>query len=404
VISRSRPRRIAARRWGVLTVLVLAGCLGPTLAGSGAVYAEASAPAPSASAIFPGAPPVTVLHREGRVAPGFIFITPSGPEGTFASGPEIVDNDGRIVWFQAVPSGQQASDFRAQTYLGRTVLTWWQGTDFGKVSSGVDEIVDRDHHVVATVRGGNGLPTDGHEFLITPWNTALITVYNLATADLTSIGGAPDQQVIDGIVQEIDIRTGRVLFEWHSIGHVPFSASLQPLPTSPTDPWDYFHINAVHLDTDRNLVISARHTWAIYKVGRRSGDVLWELGGVRSSFALGSGVKFAWQHDPEVIAPGTLTIFDNESNGTPTLPSSRVITVRLDLEDRTATLVSSLVHPLGLSASSQGNAQTLRNGDVFVGWGHLGRFSELDRSGRLLLDAALPSGFDTYRSYRLPRS
>jgi hypothetical protein len=81
-----------------------------------------------------------------------------------------------------------------------------------------------------------------------------------ATADLTSIGGPSDQTVIDGVVQEIDIRTGRVLFQWNSADHVPYGRSEQPLPASASTPWDWFHINAVHLDSDGNLLIDGRDT------------------------------------------------------------------------------------------------------------------------------------------------
>ena len=121
----------------------------------------------------------------------------------------------------------------------------------------------------------NGYETDFHEFLITPWNTALILADDPATANLTSIGGPADQAVVDGVVQEIDIKTGRVLFQWNSADHVPYSR--QPLPSPPPrhQPWDWFHINAVHLDTDGNLLIDARNTWTTYKVNLRTGQIMW---------------------------------------------------------------------------------------------------------------------------------
>src|SRR6266542_1348901 len=121
--------------------------------------------------------------------------------------------------------------------------------------------------------------------------------YHAVPYDLSSVGGPVDGKVFDGIVQEIDVATGRVLFEWHSLDHVPLTDSYQPLPSSPGAPWDYFHINSINLDSDQNLLISARHTWAIYKIDRRTGDVIWRLGGKESDFALGPGAAFAWQHD-----------------------------------------------------------------------------------------------------------
>jgi hypothetical protein len=115
-----------------------------------------------------------------------------------------------------VPAGHEAADFRVQTYNGQRVLTWWQGTGLGGLSAGTDHIYNSRYQLIATVQAGNGYSADGHEFLITPWNTALVLAYATATANLTSIGGPADQTVVDGIVQEIDIRTGQVLFQWNS--------------------------------------------------------------------------------------------------------------------------------------------------------------------------------------------
>jgi hypothetical protein len=283
--------------------------------------------APTALGATPTAPPpVTILSSTGRGSPGDIFITPTGDSTTYANGPEILTRDGKIVWFHAIPQGQTAADFRTQTYRGRQVLTFWQGTGLGGLASGTDYIYNDRYQPIATVNAGNGLSADGHEFLITPQNTALILAYTTATADLTSIGGPPDQTVIDGVVQEIDIRTGRVLFQWNSANHVPYSQSEQPLPTSPSTPWDWFHINAVHLDTGGNLLVDARNTWTAYKVNRLSGQIVWQLGGKASTFTLraapgqsldDAGELFAWQHDPEAVGRDEYTLFDNESTGTP---------------------------------------------------------------------------------------
>ena len=100
--------------------------------------------------------------------------------------------------------------------------------------------------------------------------------------------------------------------------------SQQPRPASAATPWDWFHINAVHLDTDGNLLINSRYTWAIYKVSLRTGKIIWELGGKHSTFKLkaapgqvldSAGEIFAFQHDPEAIGNGEYTFFDDESDG-----------------------------------------------------------------------------------------
>jgi hypothetical protein len=356
-------------------------------------------------------PPVSILSSNGNLGNGDIFLTPTGDTNTYANGPEILDRQGNVVWFHAIPQGQTASDFRVQTYRGKQVLTWWQGTGLGGLASGVDYIYNDRYQQIATVQAGNGLSADGHEFLITPWNTALILSYTTATADLTSIGGPPNQTVIDGVVQEIDIPTGKVLFQWNSADHVPYAQSEQPVPASPSTPWDWFHINAVHVDSDGNLLIDARDTWTTYKVDRHSGAVIWQLGGKASSFTLAAapgqildaaGGIFAWQHDPEALGHDRYTFFDNESAGSPELPYSRAVTVQLDEKSHVATLVATDDQPEGLSAASQGNAQTTDDGNLFVGWGALPYFSEFDASGNLIFNAQFPAGVNTYRAYLLP--
>jgi hypothetical protein len=407
--SASSPRSRLRARWSAGGTAVAVGALAVALAT--AAFSTA-APVSAAPATTPSAPPpLTFLTSGPDHGGGDIFISPFGDTSTYANGPEILSPQGQVIWFHSVPAGQEAADFRTQTYHGRPVLTWWQGTGLGGLSSGSDYIYNDHYQQIAVVNAGNGYSADGHEFLITPWNTALILSYTTATANLTSIGGPADQTVIDGIVQEIDISTGKVLFQWNSADHVPYSDSQQPLPASPSTPWDWFHINAVHLAQDGNLLIDARDTWTTYKVNIHTGSIIWELGGKQSSFTLqaapgqtldNAGELFSWQHDPEQIGPDLYTFFDNDSAGTPELPYSRAVVVRLDERDRTATLVRSYDQPEGLSAASQGNAQTLPDGNLFVGWGILPYFSEFSPSGSVLLNAEFPAGVNTYRAYRLP--
>ncbi len=254
--------------------------------------AQAHWPAPvptSAGDLTP--PQIRILQSNPATAHGFIFV---GPKYTTATsgvqGPEIIDDKGRVVWFHALPGADQAADFHVQRYRGEPVLTWSQGQGLGGVPTTptIDYIVDQSYRVIAEVRAGNGLNADLHEFKLTSENTALITIYNPVSYDLSPFGGPKNGTVVDGVVQEIDVATGRVLLEWHSLDHVAIGESHVPVPTDTTDdPYDYFHVNAVSVDTDGNLLVSARHTWAIYKIGRRNGAVLFRLGGTKSDFKLG---------------------------------------------------------------------------------------------------------------------
>ena len=146
-----------------------------------------------------------------------------------------------------------------------------------------------------------------------------------------------------------------MLFQWNAAAHVRYQDSEQQRPASAATPWNWFYINAIHLDTDGNLLISARYAWTVYKVNLHTGNIIWVLGGKHSTFRIKAAPGqvldredeiFAYQHDPEAIGNDEYTVFDDESGGgSGLLPYSRVVTVRLDLATKVATLVKSTRQP-----------------------------------------------------------
>jgi Arylsulfotransferase (ASST) len=350
-------------------------------------------------------PTVAVTAHAAGTAPGDIFVAPYSGPGQY--GPMILAEDGSLLWFKPLaPSGTRAADFRVQQYEGKPVLTWWQDPlSAGGSNKSGEVIMDSSYRQIAVVRAGNGYQPDLHEFQITPQGVAIITVYDGIDCDLSSVGGAKDAAVADTLFQEIDLKTGLVRYEWHSLDHVPLADSYASAkPASRTKPFDFFHINAVDVERDGDLLVDARNTWAAYDVDARTGQVHWELGGKHSSFALGAGARTAWQHDAREQPDGTITFFDN--GATPAVHSqSRAIQLRLDMQSKTATLVREQVHPdKPLVAGSQGNVQALAGGAWMVGWGEAPYFSEFSASGQLLFDAHLPATYESYRAYRLPWS
>jgi Arylsulfotransferase (ASST) len=348
------------------------------------------------------APPVVEVTRDtSAVAPGYLFIAPK--QHAFEKGPEIVDDSGQPVWFDPVPG--QATDFRVQTYRGKPVLTWWQGPPTAPVpGSGMGHgvIMSTAYKQIATVNAGFGVDTaDLHEFQLTPRGDALLTVYRVEPANLSSVGGPVHGKVVDGIVQEVDVATGRVIFSWHSIGHVALSESYSPAPPKSGKgsqvPYDYFHINSIQEEANGDLLVSARNTHAVYEIDPTTGAILWRLGGKKSSFRMGPGTSFAWQHDARMQANGTITIFDDEASPAEA-KQSRAIRIRLDLATHTATLAQSDTD--GTLAISQGNVQLLGNGDLLVGWGSVPRITEFSPSGAIVFDATFSKGDDSYRAYR----
>jgi hypothetical protein len=348
-------------------------------------------------------PTVTVTANAAGTAPGDLFLAPYSGPGQY--GPMILDGNGALVWFKALPDHARAADFRVQQYQGQPVLTWWQDplVSTGSSSAGV-VITNSAYQQIKLVRAGNGYQADLHEFSITPQGTALMTIYSAIRCNLSAVGGPRDGAVADTLMQEIDLATGLVRFEWHSLDHVALSDSYASAkPTSAAQPFDFFHINAIDVTQDGSLLIDSRNTWAAYDVNRNTGQVLWRVGGKHSSFVMGPGTRPAWQHDARQQPDGTFTFFDNGASPQ-AHPQSRAIVLRLDLQHRTATLVSRYEHSPPLLAGSQGNMQALSNGDWLVGWGQDPDFSEFSATGQLLFDAHLPAAYESYRTYRLPWS
>jgi hypothetical protein len=348
-------------------------------------------------------PPVEVVRRSRAAGEGYLFAAPkNGPGEDYPAqdGPMILDNEGRPVWFRPVPEeGQDAMDFRVQRYRGQPVLTWWQGVH-GGWGDGEYLIFDRSYREVVRVRAGNGLAGDHHEFLVTERDTALFTIYRGVPMDLSPFGGPKKATVMDGIVQEVDVGTGEVLFEWHSLEHVGFEESAEGPKPDQRDAYDYFHINSVAEDDDGNLLVGARKTSTVYKVDRQSGEIIWRLGGKTSDFEMGEGARFAFQHDARRQPDGTVTLFDNR--GADMDEPSRGVRLELDEGAMTATLVAEYTVPEDPFATYQANVQDLPNGNVFVGWGSAPYLSEHERDGALLFEARFPDSVESYRAFRSP--
>jgi hypothetical protein len=336
---------------------------------------------------------VKILHRRGAGGSGDVFLTPQ--YGPVQNGPEIVDSNGQLVWFDPLPHCDMASEFQVQQYHGQPVLTWWQGYSSQGMGFGQDMIYSTSYQQVATVSAGNGLKADLHEFQITPQGTALITAF------YPVYWRSCNCTVFDGVVQEIDIPTGLVLFQWDSLDHVPTSGSHTPRPAKHGQ-WDYFHINSIQLDSDGSLLISARNTWAAYKVDHQTGRIEWSLGGKWSNFHMERGTTFAFQHDVRSQSPrdNWITVFD-DGGGRPNVHSqSRALELYLSFKNRTAWVGGQWFHSPPLLADFEGNVQALPRGWKFVGWGEQPFFTEYDTHKRVVLDGRFISQTASYRAYR----
>lgn len=374
--------------------------------------------------------PMTVAINVNKpgTAPGFLFVAPYASFQATLSGQTgslIMDQAGNPVWFDALDSRYtQHMDFRVQTYNGQPVLTMWQGTVSGTQSASPDlpdgdpepgaffRILDQHYQVIKTVTAQNGFTADVHEFSITPRNTALFLAVQQVAADLTPYGGPSDGFFDNYSIQEVDLATGELVFFWDVLAHVDPADSIMPVSTvtSSNNIWDCFHLNSVEEGPDNTLLVSMRNMCAIYSIDKGTGNIVWQLGGKQSQFALGTNARFSWQHHARHRSGNRISLFNDNSSspGLPAIGPAQGLILQLDFQNMTAEVDRTYYHDPALTVATQGSVEQLSNGNQLVGWGMKPYVSEFEDGGNnikdtslsLLYDMQFPSQYMSYRAYK----
>ncbi len=412
--KRSVTRRIQI---GTAVALVLGAFVGIDFAFGGSHGAPIGAYTTNGAYTYvatPGLhPPKITAHVSTApkyLAPGYIFLANfydlNYPPMVGQSGPLIIDRNLQPVWFKPVNVNEVAGNLNLQTYHGKPVLAWWQGviTNTGATETGQYVIVDQHYRPVATLKATNGWVLTLHELVIRG-DDAWVTANKNIPMNLSKYGGAYNGALIDSAVQEYNIKTGKLLHSWDALDHISLDDAKATLPTNGF-PWDAYHVNAINVPGDGTFVVSMRNTWAAYKVNINTGKTIWTLGGPHSSFKMGPGAQFEWQHDVAVYPGSSLvTLFDDHccqitGGGTYVSPTgaSRGLVLKLDQAKHTATVASQFSHGSTFDAEYMGSVEPLANGNEFVGWGSAPYFSEFSASGQLLMDAILPHPDLSYRA------
>jgi hypothetical protein len=353
----------------------------------------------SAPALTPTSVRITTPARPGA-APGDFLLAPHAGSGT--PGPMIIDQSGNLVWFHPLPADVASTNLQAQRFEGKTVLTWWQGRiiklGFGQ---GEDEIYNTAYKPIARVRAGNGYRADLHQFTLTPQGTAWIDAYDPVEWDNSSAGGSKHGVLTDSIVEEIDVKTGLVMWEWHALGHLALTDSYAAMEYG-SHPWDYVHLNAVDPRHSGQLLMSSRNTWTVFDVNIHTGALIWRLGGKQSTFKRAPGTVFRFQHDATWQPGGLVSVFDNgySVDGD---TQSRGLLLDPNRSTGTVTLVKQFTNPdQKLLTTSQGDLLNLHDGNWLMGYGGLPNFTEYNDAGRVLFDATLGTNVENYRTYLAP--
>ncbi len=254
-----------------------------------------------------------------------------------------------------------------------------------------------------------GSIVDGHEYRELPNGNVLLDSYVPETADLRRFGGPRRAAIVSAEVQEID-PAGRVVWRWSSRGHISLretgrwwrSVLSNPRRRLHRAAFDPVHINSIEPRGPDEIVISTRHTDAVYGIDRATGAIRWKLGGVTTGKSLRvvgdpANRLLGGQHDARIDRFGRLTVFDNGKDR-PRRP--RVVFYRLDLDAGRATYRGQLNDPQVRRSHCCGSARELPRGGWLVSWGDNPMVTGFDRHGKIAFRLHLPAS--TFRAVPVP--
>ncbi|PWY83373.1 hypothetical protein BO70DRAFT_313657 [Aspergillus heteromorphus CBS 117.55] len=340
----------------------------------------------------------------------YVFIAPYS-DYIQQSGAYIYRKNGDLIWSGIGYYAGFVANFHTTTYHGETVLQAFQGTMDTLHGEGFGQYVllNQNYEHVVTAKTGNHRIPSIHEFNVIDGKTALVEIYLPTVANLSAYGGNPSQQWIgNGLFQEFDIETGELVFEWNSLDHLDPADSLIKLNSSSaesglnsTDTWDYVHLNSVDKDKEGNYLLSSRHFSTIFKINGSDGSIIWQLGGLHSTFTY--NFTFGFQHHArwhyESEQKEVISFFDNSGDGTITFNNvSRALIVELDHTNNTATILRKATAPYGIQAASQGNVQLLSDANLFVNWGQAGAITQFNSDNEVIYHAFIEEAV-SYRGF-----
>lgn len=335
--------------------------------------------------------PSLELITENDPAEGYIFLSAfnlgiSAEESHLI----IADNKGNIVQSRSLPF--VAIDFHVQ-HDGTLSYFDSKKATYTILDSGLHELRDLP---IGTY------PFDNHELIVLPGGGYLFIGEDNYQDDLSKYAdtGATDALVLGKVILEYD-KLGNKIFEWRTRDHIPLTeATIQNLSNTTVNP---YHFNAIDIDNDGNLIISARNLDQIFKINRKTGEFMWRLGGKKNEFTLiGDSVFFSWQHSSRMMANGHLILFDNGANNATSF--SRACEYSLDTIAKTATLVRQFRHTPDLFGRLMGSVQHLPNDNMLIGWGTEQRtcLTEIDTNNATKLEMRFSGPFISYRAFKHP--
>lgn len=315
---------------------------------------------------------------------------------------------------EGVPRWWYSPDTRALwgQVLSDGTVSWARsfGDGYGLDPRMAHEVRSLSGELIRVVRT-KGEIIDGHEFRELGNGDVLVDTYApSAKVDLSRFGGPKDASAVFAEVQEID-PDGRVVWRWNSRGRIGLGEtgrwwrnvlSNAKHSARGVETFDPVHVNSIEPRGPGEVVVSMRHTDAVYGIERSTGDIRWKLGGTETADSLRivgdpAAKLFGGQHDARVDVDGNISVYDNGKDR-PRRP--RVVSYRLDLDEGTATYLGQLNDPQIEASHCCGSARPLATGGWLVSWGDNPLVTGFDRDGRTAFRLQLP--VSTFRAVPVP--
>ena len=251
---------------------------------------------------------------------------------------------------------------------------------------------------------------DGHELRELGNGNFLVGSYVPETADLSRFGGPVRAAIVSAEIQELDPRE-QALWRWNSRGHISLEETGRWWRNVLSNPrrrlqgrevFDPVHINAIEPRGSDEVVISTRHTDAVYGIQRSTGEIVWKIGGSKTADSLhilGDPARklLGGQHDVRIAEDGSLSIYDNGKDR-PRRP--RVVFYRLEPEQGRARYLGQLNDSEVKTSHCCGSARELADGGWLVSWGDNPLVTAFDAEGQIAFRLHLVA--PTFRAVPVP--
>lgn len=312
-------------------------------------------------------------QRSQQPSHDFYVVTPTSAFGEGASRYIVLFDDyGAPVWWHA---DSPKSPVNGSVLEDGTVV-WWGSPE----GSAAYELRGLDGSLQIEIRPVSGA-LDLHEFQVTPnGNFLILATHEAEHVDLTAVGGGPDEAVLHADIEEVTPH-GALVWEWSTEGHVGLSETGRWWPFALAVGGDIVHPNAIEPVGNDAVLLSLRHTDAVYKIDKATGDIVWKLGGTWTpeSLTVANDPQGAYplggQHDVRLQVDGTITVHDNNTNFQ---PRPRAVRYAIDEASESATLVEQVTDPDVTDSRCCGSARRSSDGSWLMSWGGNSLVTEFD--------------------------